>query len=721
VGQFEYEDGEAKVDGPYYFKSDLIWPDSREAYLEGTRYEGDQQTSTAGRDGVRGRQGGDLAQLRRLAEEAIGRRQSWIDNAASARERQRRNREVLAEKAPGAAGSGEREYGTAGAYSAQALGAHYSKERRRTLTTDHYGTGMKGKEADRLSGPDSEDLRQRLYFYVDAGRGIKQIGQDLSNKEVQKVIDKSGLYGLSFGDGFIEAYFVGDVKNEPNRKNFDAAIQRADQYLGAGAGGAGRSVARLWPYGYGEGTIGYDRIRGDLPAGQATFSKTARRVAEYLNHAAGLDGPVKSFQQAQQIDPKQAALQASIARAYESLPDNDLKNPRVRKAYAELAKELLRQYSAIPIKLEVYKGEGEPYVNSRAMRRDMLDNNHLFIFGTNKDSFGPEGADFTGHPLLEDTGLFDANGYRPTTMFRYHVLSRESTLFSSRLVNVLYHRSRTVQLEHRLDAAVHVTLVATCQIPDQWPALESSKHSVVAFCHLNAVEHTAQRIVDMRIGAGLVDHQIDILAVLDGSIQPSLKRALMGVKFTSAGKMRAHRVMLDPVHAERLHDVVGAVAVVHIAVENSDAPHITALQQGHGGHHQAVEGAKALGDAVTGVVKAAGGRTHVFTLIQRMASGCQQRTIGVRQGGRHRRVEIVEAVGDTQVEHTVHKVTVMGALEVGAAERLKADHIGAAHQATGQPVFHHQRRLGGRRRKSASVAGRLFWAIKHFHAGTPCL
>jgi hypothetical protein len=166
VERFEYDDGAFTINPVEYFKSDLIWPDGREDYLTGTRYgEGDRrQEARPGerRDGVRGRQGGDLAQLRRLAEEAIGRRQSWIDNAASARERQRRDREVLAEKAPGAAGSGEREYGTAGAYSAQALGVHYSKERRRTLTTDHYGTGMKGKEAERLSGPDAEDLRQRL-------------------------------------------------------------------------------------------------------------------------------------------------------------------------------------------------------------------------------------------------------------------------------------------------------------------------------------------------------------------------------------------------------------------------------------------------------------------------------------------------------------------------------------------------------------------------------
>jgi hypothetical protein len=124
--------------------------------------------------------------------------------------------------------------------------------------------------------------------------------------------------------------------------------------------------------------------------------------------------------------------------------------------------------------------------------------------------------------------------------------------------------------------------------------------------------------------------------------------------------MRAHRVVLDTPHAERQHDVISAFAVVGIAVEDADASHITTLQQDHGGGHQAVEGEKALGKVVTGMVKAADGRTHVFVVIQSMASGCQQRFPGVGQGGCHRRILVVKAVGNTQVEHTVHKVAVMG-------------------------------------------------------------
>lgn len=237
------------------------------------------------------------------------------------------------------------------------------------------------------------------------------LNQALDRKQIQRVIDKSGLYGLTFGDEFVEAYYVGDPANEQAIDEFDAAIQRADRALGQKAGGAGRQVARLWPYGEGDGAIGFDRIRGELSAGPAQSSATARRVAEYLNAVDGQPGKVKTFEQADEISAEQAELQREIAGIYESLPDNDLKNPRVRKAYSALAKEVVRQFKALPVKVEVMTGQGEPYKSSADMRRDLLDNNHLFIFGTTPSTFGPEGVDFSGHPLLEDSGLKDMNGY----------------------------------------------------------------------------------------------------------------------------------------------------------------------------------------------------------------------------------------------------------------------------------------------------------------------
>jgi ribosomal protein S18 acetylase RimI-like enzyme len=230
--------------------------------------------------------------------------------------------------------------------------------------------------------------------------------QALTAKQIQKVIDESGLYGLTFGDDFVEAYYVGDVNNDEQISAFKQAIERAAERLGKSSSGSEQSVARLWPYGHGEGTIGYERIRGDVAPGPSAASQTARRVAEYLNGQE----KVKAFEQAAEVSPEQAALQREIGDAYEALPDNDLKRPQVKRAYTELAKELVTQFKALPIKVEIWKGDGEPYANSKGMRQDILDNNHMFVYGTGPESFGPEGVDFTGHPLLEQTGLEDVNG-----------------------------------------------------------------------------------------------------------------------------------------------------------------------------------------------------------------------------------------------------------------------------------------------------------------------
>lgn len=243
-----------------------------------------------------------------------------------------------------------------------------------------------------------------------------ELNKALTRKNIESIIKQSGLYGLTFGDDFVEAYYVGDVTNEQERGQFYASAEVADRLLGKAGARVSKSLTRLWPYGRGEGAIGYERIRGDVSAGQATSSKTAQRVAEYLNAVKGKDGKlqpgkVKTFAQEAEITPKQSALQNQIARVFETLPDNDLKNPNVRKAYTELGKEVIRQFKAMPVKVEVLNGQGEPYANSAEMRRDLLDNNHLYIFGTTPETFGPAGVDFTGHPLLQDSGLKDQNGY----------------------------------------------------------------------------------------------------------------------------------------------------------------------------------------------------------------------------------------------------------------------------------------------------------------------
>lgn len=56
--------------------------------------------------------------------------------------------------------------------STSVLGFHFSSEERHVLDSSFYGTGMRGRESDRLSDAANQDIRNRTYFYVDADAGV---------------------------------------------------------------------------------------------------------------------------------------------------------------------------------------------------------------------------------------------------------------------------------------------------------------------------------------------------------------------------------------------------------------------------------------------------------------------------------------------------------------------------------------------------------------------
>lgn len=64
-------------------------------------------------------------------------------------------------------------YGSPTEGSSSVLGVHYSREQRNVLSTHHYGTGIKGAESERIKYSPDNRLRQRLYFYVDDGNGVR--------------------------------------------------------------------------------------------------------------------------------------------------------------------------------------------------------------------------------------------------------------------------------------------------------------------------------------------------------------------------------------------------------------------------------------------------------------------------------------------------------------------------------------------------------------------
>lgn len=161
IESFDY-DGTIRVSDPQRFHSDLVEPSSRDDYLKGTRYG-------KGRD-VQGEAGADVrregrGRLEAIAEQAISLRDRWIDSRGAARlgGRERSNAQDF--------GKPTAEYGTPVKGAVSAVGVHFSKQERPVLSSAFFGSGLRGLENKRLE--DNPDLRQRLYFYIDKGQGIR--------------------------------------------------------------------------------------------------------------------------------------------------------------------------------------------------------------------------------------------------------------------------------------------------------------------------------------------------------------------------------------------------------------------------------------------------------------------------------------------------------------------------------------------------------------------
>lgn len=74
----------------------------------------------------------------------------------------------------GEVGGGEApSYGTARQGAVSIVGRHYSAAPRESLSGAYYGRGLKGAERDRLDSSPDPRLKNRIYFYVDQGSGIR--------------------------------------------------------------------------------------------------------------------------------------------------------------------------------------------------------------------------------------------------------------------------------------------------------------------------------------------------------------------------------------------------------------------------------------------------------------------------------------------------------------------------------------------------------------------
>jgi len=227
---------------------------------------------------------------------------------------------------------------------------------------------------------------------------------------VNEVLSDAGIVGANVSDEAIEIYYSGKPDDAEAIQRFSDAAERVGASLGEDAQGIRRATARLWAYGDGPGaTNGYGEIQGKLypPKGDranASAQRIAARIAGRVIKPAAQDAITSK---------DQSKLQKRIAAAYDAMRVDALDDPNVRRAYKELAEELVQQYDAIPVKVEIFSGEGEPYGGqkmSETMRADVNYNNHLYIYGTDATSFGPDGRSYDNHPLLEKSEYTDING-----------------------------------------------------------------------------------------------------------------------------------------------------------------------------------------------------------------------------------------------------------------------------------------------------------------------
>ena len=237
--------------------------------------------------------------------------------------------------------------------------------------------------------------------------------EELTEKDIVDIVNNSGLKGFSVTKTELIAYHVqGQYNDISEYDNFLNIVRGVHEAYGAKDKRLQQGVQRLAVYGDGYGArTSYQDIAGDFQTKQLADRETPRLIAEYLNQH-----PIKPFEQ-KPLTKAQKEEQTVLKDVYAALPVNDLKKPIVRKAYAALAQEVKRQYETLPIKVQLTVARKDAdgnyidiYKNSAEVRKDVSLNNRFKVLKTEPNTFGPEGADFSGHPLLEDSGLKDVNG-----------------------------------------------------------------------------------------------------------------------------------------------------------------------------------------------------------------------------------------------------------------------------------------------------------------------
>jgi hypothetical protein len=117
-------------------------------------------------------------------------------------------------------GSEAPSYGQPSEGAISVLARHYSRDQRQSLSGSFYGQGLRGAEAQRLAQSSDPRIRYRVYFYADAGQGIRPeagVGSIAHEVQLNNIYDPA----------------TGLIDRQPNANAFESAVLNAgfDGYI----------------------------------------------------------------------------------------------------------------------------------------------------------------------------------------------------------------------------------------------------------------------------------------------------------------------------------------------------------------------------------------------------------------------------------------------------------------------------------------------------------
>jgi len=253
-------------------------------------------------------------------------------------------------------------------------------------------------------------------------------GRKLDWSELEPYRAQTDLLGASFDGNEIFVYgvdgnekvFLQNVKKlEQLIQNGNLSrIQKTSEYGAIRLRRASRDMGRPETRGYQESAFSDGPVSQEgQPGDKGLRSDLALRVLKFTGgRILSPKDAKRSLFVGKDLTPEQVELQIKIADHYEQAPVNDMDRPIVQRAYRALQKELVDQYKAIVEGMEIIGVpwrrkkdgewiEGDIYPSSKEAVRDIRQNNRMEYLLTDPDAFGPQGEDFSGHPLLEDSGI----------------------------------------------------------------------------------------------------------------------------------------------------------------------------------------------------------------------------------------------------------------------------------------------------------------------------